>query len=61
MGFAALIPILAPLILEALDGWLASGKITPEQYEEAKRLYTEAQSRTDKAVSDFKEWLNSVE
>jgi hypothetical protein len=61
MGFAALIPTLAPLILDALDGWFASGKITQEQYDEAKRLYTEAQSRTDQAVSDFKDWLNSEE
>jgi hypothetical protein len=61
MGFVALIPVLAPLILDALDGWLASGKITQEQYEEAKRLYSEVQAKTDQAVADFKSWLNELD
>lgn len=57
MALAALIPILAPLILEALDGWLSAGKITPAQYEEAKAFYTEARTRTQKAVDDFNSWM----
>ena len=61
MGFVALIPVLAPLILDALDGWLSTGKITQEQYEEAKRLYTEVQVKTDQAVADFKSWLNEMD
>lgn len=58
MSFATLTPVLAPLIIEALDGWLASGRISQEQYDEAKKLYTEARSRSQAAVEDFHRWLN---
>ena len=58
MPWATIIPALAPLVLEALDGWLAAGKITQEQYDEAKKLYTDARTRSQAAVDDFNKWLS---
>jgi hypothetical protein len=59
MAWAAVIASIAPSVLESLDSWLAAGKITQEQYDEAKGLFTKANERANDAVADFEAWLNS--
>ena len=56
-----LVPVLAPLILEALDGWFNSGKLSKADYDKAKALYTQAHERSTAAVDDFNKWLEEPE
>ena len=54
---AALIPILAPLILDAIEGWVTSGKLSSEDGKKAKKFFQDAAARSQAATDDLKKWL----